>query len=517
MGTINFSDFTNLSSVTKTLCNRLIPTEITAKYIKEHGVIEADQERNMMSQELKNILNDFYRSFLNENLVKVHELDFKPLFIEMKKYLKTKDNKEALEKAQDDMRKAIHDIFEGDDRYKKMFKAEITVSVLPEFILRNGAYSAEEKEEKMQIVKMFNGFMTSFSAFFTNRENCFSKEKILSSACYRIVDDNAKICFDNIRIYRNIADKFADKPEMIEKIKEAAGGADIRNIFSYNFNHFVSQNDISSYNYVVSGINKFMNLYCQATKEKLSPYKLRRLHKQILCIEESLYDVPAKFNSDEDVYAAVNDFLNNVRAKSVIERLQMLGENADSYDLDKIYISKKHFANISQTLYRDFSVINTALTMSYIDTLPGKGKTKEKKAASMAKNTELISLGEIDRLVDKYNLYPDKAVSTRSLIRSISDIVTGYKASPLTMNSGLPLAENETEIAILKEAIEPFMDIFHWCAKFKTDEPVDKDADFYTELEDISDEIHSIVSLYNRTRNYVTKKPYNTDKFGLYS
>lgn len=119
IGTINFSDFTNLSSVTKTLCNRLIPTEITAKYIKEHGVIEADQERNMMSQELKNILNDFYRSFLNENLVKVHELDFKPLFIEMKKYLETKDNKEALEKAQDDMRKAIHDIFEAYDKYCK--------------------------------------------------------------------------------------------------------------------------------------------------------------------------------------------------------------------------------------------------------------------------------------------------------------------------------------------------------------------------------------------------------------
>lgn len=59
-----FNDFTNLSSVTKTLCNRLIPTEITAKYIKEHGVIEADQERNMMSQELKNILNDFLQKLL---------------------------------------------------------------------------------------------------------------------------------------------------------------------------------------------------------------------------------------------------------------------------------------------------------------------------------------------------------------------------------------------------------------------------------------------------------------------
>lgn len=73
------------------------------------------------------------------------------------------------------------------------------------------------------------------------------------------------------------------------------------------------------------------------------------------------------------------------------------------------------------------------------------------------------------------------------------------------MNSGLPLAENEVEITVFKDALEPFMDIFRWCAKFKTDEPVDKDADFYKELEDISDEIHSIVPLYNRTRNYITK------------
>lgn len=46
MPLINFNDFTGISPVTKTLCNRLIPMEITAKYIKEHGIIEADQKRS---------------------------------------------------------------------------------------------------------------------------------------------------------------------------------------------------------------------------------------------------------------------------------------------------------------------------------------------------------------------------------------------------------------------------------------------------------------------------------------
>ena len=67
----------------------------------------------------------------------------------------------------------------------------------------------------------------------------------------------------------------------------------------------------------------------------------RVIEELAVCDGDARVDVPAKFNCDEDVYAAVNDFLNNVRTKSVIERLQMLGKNADSYDLDKIYISKK--------------------------------------------------------------------------------------------------------------------------------------------------------------------------------
>lgn len=54
------------------------------------------------------------------------------------------------------------------------------------------------------------------------------------------------------------------------------------------------------------------------------------------------------------------------------------------------------------------------------------------------------------------------------------------------------------------------MNAFHWCSVFMTEELVDKDNNFYAELEEIYDEIYPVISLYNLVRNYVTQKPYST-------
>lgn len=56
------------------------------------------------------------------------------------------------------------------------------------------------------------------------------------------------------------------------------------------------------------------------------------------------------------------------------------------------------------------------------------------------------------------------------------------------------------------------MNAFHWCSVFMTEELVDKDNNFYAELEEIYDEIYPVISLYNLVRNYVTQKPYSTQK-----
>lgn len=59
------------------------------------------------------------------------------------------------------------------------------------------------------------------------------------------------------------------------------------------------------------------------------------------------------------------------------------------------------------------------------------------------------------------------------------------------------------------------MSLYHWLQTFIIDEVVEKDNAFYAELEDICCELENVVTLYDRIRNYVTKKPYSTQKFKL--
>ena len=81
-----------------------------------------------------------------------------------------------------------------------------------------------------------------------------------------------------------------------------------------------------------------MNLYCQKNKENKNLYKLRKLHKQILCIADTSYEVPYKFESDEEVYQSVNGFLDNISSKHIVERLRKIGDNYYGYNLDRFIL-----------------------------------------------------------------------------------------------------------------------------------------------------------------------------------
>ena len=177
-----FNNFIGISSSQKTLRNALIPTEITQKHIIEYGIIKDDELRKENRQILKTIMDDYYRSFLTEKLSAIHDIDWKPLFVEMENELRHGNNKVNLEKEQKAKRKAINKYFSEDERYKKMFSAKLLSDILPEFVIHNGEYSAEEKEEKTQVIKLFARFATSLKEYFENRSNTFSADNISTAA-----------------------------------------------------------------------------------------------------------------------------------------------------------------------------------------------------------------------------------------------------------------------------------------------------------------------------------------------
>lgn len=203
-GTNNFQNFIGISSLQKTLGNALIPTETTQQFIVKNGIIKEDELRGENRQILKDIMDDYYRGFISETLSSIDDIDWTSLFEKMEIQLKHGDNKDTLIKEQAEKRKAIYKKFADDDRFKNMFSAKLISDILPEFVIHNNNYSASEKEEKTQVIKLFSRFATSFKDYFKNRANCFSADDISSSSCHRIVNDNAEIFFSNALVYRRI-------------------------------------------------------------------------------------------------------------------------------------------------------------------------------------------------------------------------------------------------------------------------------------------------------------------------
>ncbi len=263
----NFSQFIGVQKVNKTLRNELIPTDNTRENIEKNGIISEDELRAEMGHELKAIMDDYYRNMIEETLSKKCNINWSMLFAAMDSVARSANKKDAdkiLENVQKEKREEIHKLFKEQENFGKSFSAKLVSDVLPDFIGKYEGYSVEERVNKIEVLKLFKGFMTSFKAYFDNRNNAFSKENISTSICHRVVNDNAFIFWDNLNAFKKI-DKYAhDAVETIEgEISGTLGEWKISQIYSVDFfGMVISQSGITFYNEVSGEINKYMNIYC---------------------------------------------------------------------------------------------------------------------------------------------------------------------------------------------------------------------------------------------------------------
>lgn len=62
------------------------------------------------------------------------------------------------------------------------------------------------------------------------------------------------------------------------------------------------------------------------------------------------------------------------------------------------------------------------------------------------------------------------------------------------------LIENEQYATEIKDVLDNYMELFHWMKWFYIEEAVEKEVNFYGELDDLYEEIKDIVPLYNKVR-----------------
>lgn len=174
--------------MSKTLRNSLIPVLDTQKNIEKNGIIIEDELRAEKRLELKEIMDDYYRYYIETKLSNIRKINWTPLFEAMKENVKnnTAKNQKELENIQKGKRAEIYEILKEDENFKNMFGAKLVSDILPDFIRSTGG-EANEIQKKLEIIKLFNRFMSSFTDYFENRKNVFSKEEKSTSICYRVV------------------------------------------------------------------------------------------------------------------------------------------------------------------------------------------------------------------------------------------------------------------------------------------------------------------------------------------
>ena len=352
-----------------------------------------------------------------------------------------------------------------------------------------------------------------------------------SSICYRIVNVNASIFYDNLKTFMCIKEKAETEIALIEEeLTELLDSWRLEHIFSEDYyNELLAQKGIDYYNQICGDVNKHMNLYCQQNKLKANVFKMTKLQKQIMGISEKAFEIPSMYQNDEEVYAAFNGFISRLEEVKLIDRLGNILQNSNIYDTAKIYINARYYTNVSSYVYGGWGVIESAIERYWYNTIAGKGQSKAKKIEKAKKDNKFMSVKELDSIVSDYdpdyfnasNMDDDnsgRAFSGHGVLgyfNKMSKLLANMSLHTITYDSGDSLIENKETALNIKKDLDDIMSIYHWLQTFIIDEVVEKDNAFYAELEDIYYELENVVTLYDRIRNYVTRKPYSTQKFKL--
>lgn len=534
-----------------TLRNRLIPIGKTEENLKKANMLESDFERAKAYVEVKNIIDDFHRSFIEDVLSKeTLGLDWGALYDQFDLFQSEKDkvkkakHKKQLEVLQSVMRKDIVKKFKNDERYPKLFKKEILTDLLPSIIKDDDTGTITDKKAALDT---FTGFATYFTGFHQNRENLYSEEAKSTAISNRIVNENFPKFYANVKVFEDLQKNFPNIiSETEDSLKDFLNGKKLSEIFNKeNFNAVLSQSGIDFYNTVIGGISgesgkekiQGLNEKINLASQKLLPEdksKLRKkmtlLYKQILSDKKTASFIPAGFEKSEEVYETVRQFKeqNLDSAKIKIEKTF----NSADYDLNQIFVPSKELTAFSLAIFGNWSILNEGLFLLEKD--KAKKELSEKQSENITKQISKndYSLSELQTAYERWaneNKVPiDKNVKNYFLLAPLqTDEQTKEKHSAkildnLTETYSKIDFEQQKNLQAEKEAATPiknFLDevqnLYHYLKLVDYRGEEQKDSNFYSQLDGILADIAEIVPLYNKVRNFVTKKPGEIKKIKL--
>lgn len=556
-----FQDFTNLYSLSKTLRFELKPIGKTLEHIEQKEILKKDQELYISYQKMKKIIDNYHKDFIELALkdAELEELEtFKLLYFADPEVKKSNNFSKEIEKVQTVLRKSICSNFkknkEVENIYKKLFNKDLFKDLLKDYL---------KDESDLKEVEKFEEFTTYFTGFHENRRNIYSDKEQSTAIGYRLVHENLPKFLDNLETF----DKVSHQEELFIKINAAINQisevSNLKNIspslFTLSgFNYVLTQKGIDFYNLLIGGfteeggkkiqgINELINLHNQTKEKNERLPKMKPLYKQILSDRNSISFLPDKFENGKEVVDSINDFyLENLinydvyednRSKSIFEEIKVLLSQLPNFDTSKIYIRNgKAISDISNSLFGNWSVITNALEKTFTDNYEGKRLSKLESDKDKYLKKPYFSISEIDNAIynclDHFDIIRSKVSATFSVCSYFNGFFDSQKpiavqiAEKYSCIKGLlnvdyahdnPLHQDKKAINDIKLFLDAILEAYHFIKplNLETDSTLEKDNEFYSNLEPLITELAKIIPLYNKVRNFATQKPYSTEKVKL--
>lgn len=539
---------TGLYSLSKTLRFELKPIGKTLEHIENKGLIGQDEQRAEEYKKVKEIIDRHHKMFISWCLGKLklvcHSEEKKDSLEEYlqlaSKNKRTESEDQDFDLVKTNLRKQVAASFKNTDTFNDLFKKELIQKILPDFVT-----DAEER----QMVENFSTFTTYFSGFHKNRANMYSDEEKSTSIAYRLIHENLPMFIDNMKSFEKIADSsVADYFADIESsYSEYLNVLHLNEMFQLDyFTDVLTQQQIEVYNNIiggrtlengtkVQGINEYVNLYNQQQNDKKNKLPLLKpLYKMILSDRDAISWLPEEFQSDDEMINSLNMAIGQIRdtiTGSNEDSLRYLLLHLEDYDLEHVYIANDlGLTDISQQLFGQYDVYTNAIKRELLSQNPPKPKEiREPELYSdrinkLFKNQKSFSISELNTVASKeetiqfyfanlgaYDRNGEQKLDlfTRIELAQIAakDILEGKHAN---------LNQSEEDTKIIKDLMDAYKNLQHFIKPLLGNgDEANKDNAFDARLRAAWATLDIMTLLYNRVRNWMTRKPYSEEKIKL--
>ena len=545
------NEFTHLYPLSKTLRFELRPVGKTEEMFRKSGILEQDNGRADSYKVVKKLIDRYHKDFIEKAL---QGFEFEEGSLE--KYYKlystaNRDEKEEndFEKAKESLRKQITKQLTKQEAYKRIDKKEL--------IKEDLCNTIECSEEEKKAIEEFNDFTTYFRGFHENRKNMYSDKEQSTAIAFRLIHQNLPKFLDNIKTFEQIKgiEELQDKIQVLQKEFDC----DIDQVFTLEYyNHLVLQSGIEQYNAIVGGVskqggekvqglNELINLYNQTHKDQRLP-KMQLLYKQILSDRQSLSWLPEEFTEDDNlVLQTIEAFYQKLQNEktnecgSVLQQIKTILASLSSYNLEGVYLTNdQQLSDISQRLYGSWAVVKYAILADLQRQSPQKNKESNEKyderITKLFNSYKSFSIDYIDRCLQHEKAFGDKAIMIETYFENLGkktgeneteesknifeQIEDAYNDAKELLQSEYPadkkLSEDESSVEKIKTLLDSFKTLQHFIKPLSgSGEESTKDERFYSDYSVLKDSLDILTPLYNKVRNYMTRRSYSNDKIKL--